>query len=103
MYILATTIFILLFFLFGSTIIKLFSSYLSNDYQKGNIWFISLLIINITIILFLYFYNNYITTQVGLKGNPGDAGNKGNDGDVCIIADPKCIYYEQYNKIPLLT
>jgi hypothetical protein len=103
MYILVITIFILIFFLFGTTIIKLFASYSSNDYQKGNIWFISLLIINITIILFLYFYNNYITKQVGLKGNPGVAGNKGNDGDVCIIADPKCIYYEKYIKIPIPT
>ena len=79
------------------------SSYTSNNTQIGNIWFISLLIINITIILFLYLYNNYITNQVGLKGNPGSAGFIGGNGDVCIITDPKCIYYKDYSKTPTLT
>jgi hypothetical protein len=103
MYILVITILVLIIYLFGNAIFKLFTSYSSNDYLKGNIWFVSLLIINITIIIFLYLYNNYIINQVGLKGNPGSAGFIGGDGDVCIISDPKCIYYEQYNRIPIPT
>ena len=103
MYILIVTVLGLIIFLFGSTIFKLFTSYLSNDYQKGNIWFISLLIINITVIIFLYMYNYYISNRVGLKGNAGIRGYIGNDGSTCIVTDDKTIYYKHYNKSPLLT
>jgi hypothetical protein len=103
MYILITTIIVLISYLFGSTIFKIFTSYSSNDLQTGNIWFVSLLIINITVIIFLYLYTNYIPNQIGLKGNPGYAGYKGKDGNDCIITDPKSIYYEEYTKIPMNT
>jgi hypothetical protein len=103
MYILSITILVLISYLFGSTIFKLFTSYSSNEYQKGNIWFISLLIINITVIIFLFVYTNYISNQIGSKGIPGSAGTSGCDGDDCIIKDPKSKHYEHYNKVPMTT
>ena len=103
MYIIIVTIFILVFILFGSTLIKLFTSYSSNTSQKGNVWFISLLIINIFIILFLYGYNYYISNLPGKKGGDGSIGNSGSNGLNCIMTDPKTIYYKNYNNAPLLT
>jgi len=103
MYILVITILVLITYLFGSTIFKLSTSYASNDYQKGNIWFVSLLIINITVIIFLYLYTKYISNQVGVKGNYGPIGNIGNKGTDCAIPDPKNTYYEEYNKISIPT
>lgn len=102
MYIVIVTIFILVFVLFGSTIVKLLTSYSSNS-QKGNVWFISLLIINIFIILFLYGYNYYISNLPGKKGGDGTIGNSGSNGLNCIMTDPKTIYYKNYNNAPLLT
>ena len=103
MYILIATILGLTIFLFGSTIVKLFTSYTTNDYQKGNIWFMSLLIINIIVIIFLYMYNYYISNQIGKKGNDGPSGNKGIEGTPCYFDDPKSIYYIEYIKTPILT
>jgi len=103
MYILIITILILILYLFGSTIVKLFTSYSTHDYQKGNVWFMSLLIINISVIGFLYIYNNYISNLTGQKGNSGKPGYIGNDGVDCIVPDPKTIYYKQYVKSPSFT
>jgi len=103
MYVLIGTVLGLIIFLFGSTIVKLFTSYSTNDYQKGNIWFMSLLIINIILIIFLYMYNYYISNQVGKKGNDGPPGNIGSDGGGCCITDPKQTYYRKYTNLPLPT
>jgi hypothetical protein len=103
MYILIGTVFGLIIFLFGSTIVKLFILYAPNDYQKGNIWFMSLLIINIIVIVFIYIYNYYISNKIGLKGNDGPSGNIGSSGEGCCITDPKQTYYKQYTILPVPT
>ena len=103
MYIIIITTFILIFILFGTTLIKIFTSYSSNTSQKGNIWFVSLLIINIFIIFFLYGYNYYITNLAGKEGNIGPAGSVGNKGLDCIIKDPNTMYYITYNNRPAFT
>jgi heme/copper-type cytochrome/quinol oxidase subunit 2 len=103
MYVIIITIFVLIFILFGNTLIKLYTSYSSNTSQKGNVWFASLLIINIIIILFLYLYNYYITNREGKEGNIGSPGTVGSNGLNCIMKDPKNAYYITYNNTPTFT
>jgi len=56
----------------------------------GNLWFICLLIINLSLILFIYiFYYNKINTP-GDNGNYGDKGYEGEIGEPCYIKDSSC-------------
>ena len=100
MYIVIITVIVLIIFLFGSTMFKLFTSYSSNDYQKGNIWFISLLVINIIVIIFLCMYNYHISNKVGLQGNFGPTGQAGSAGVPCYVGESKNKFYKQYTKTP---
>ncbi len=59
----------------------------------GNIWFIALLVINLTIILFIYlFYKNKIS-DIGRLGIDGPQGLPGEEGDMCMIKS-QCHTYE---------
>jgi len=88
-YIIYSTIIILLIVFFADTIFTLIKNYTSSDINKnfkiGNIWFISLLIINITIISFICIFYYYKSTNSGKIGNTGDIGYNGIQGDQCVI------------------
>jgi len=91
MYIILGTMIVLIIYLFGTTIFSILKTYSSTgnpSFRTGNLWFISLLIINITIILFLYIFYNYKLQTVGKQGSTGNKGNTGLQGDECIITFP---------------
>ena len=80
MYIVFGTFIILIIYLFGSTIVKIFKSYATQSNigsQIGNLWFVALLIINIIIVCFIYSYYYY---KISLAGNTGPAGSVGLNG-----------------------
>ena len=68
--------------------LKTYSTTSNPSFRTGNIWFIALLIINITIITFLYMFFNYKLQTVGKQGSTGNKGNTGLQGDECIITFP---------------
>ncbi len=95
MYIFYGALLICIFVFFWQVIYNVVITYSSNATKSaqsliGNLWFICLLIINITIILFIYlFYNNKITTpgKAGIDGNVGFAGLQ---GEPCDIKNQYC-------------
>jgi hypothetical protein len=100
MYIIFGTIIILVLFLFGSTLYNMLTNYTSQSSSKtGNIWFSSLLIVNITLIIFIYSFYYYKSTIVGKDGISGERGFSGKFGENCIITMPNEKYYVEYNKI----
>jgi hypothetical protein len=102
MYLIFATVLILIIFFFGSTIMSMIKTYTTNPNPKfllGNLWFIGLLIINITIIIFIYAFYKYKSSIEGKIGPSGDKGFKGYDGDACKITIPNCNSFEKYSKI----
>lgn len=101
-YIIYSTIVILLILFFGDTIFTLIKTYTSSDINKsfkiGNIWFISLLLINITIVSFICIFYYYKSTNTGKIGNAGDAGFTGLPGEQTIIP-LKCNQYVTPQKL----
>ena len=97
MYILFGAILFVIILLFGSTLFKLITSNTPMNYQSGTIWFVSLLLINIIIVSFLYYYTNYKANIAGDKGKPGPAGISGRNGEDCKILEEKCINYIPLN------
>jgi len=97
MYILFGAILFVIIILFGSTLLKLITSNTPMNYQSGTIWFVSLLLINIIIVSFLFYYTNYKANLPGDKGIPGPIGIKGGKGGDCKFSDPKCEYYVPIN------
>jgi len=95
MYIIIASFFIVIFIFFWQTIYNVISAYASNSLKSsnsiiGNMWFISLLIINLSLIIFIYvFYYNKINTP-GDSGNYGDKGFQGEIGKPCYIKDSSC-------------
>lgn len=102
MYIIFACIIILILFLFGNTIlymVKTFTSHANPKFQIGNLWFIGLLIINITLIIFIYSFYYYKSNTIGKDGPSGDKGFTGKDGEGCIITLPNNNNYVNYSKI----
>ena len=100
MYIIFGSIVIMIIILFGSSILSMIKSNISNstpNVKMGNIWFATLLIINITIVIFIYVFYYYKSLNMGKNGPTGDKGFPGKNGEMCII--PNCDYYAPYNKM----
>ena len=102
MYIIFGTVIVLVIILFGSSIFSMIKSYTSTpnpSLKIGNIWFISLLIINLTIITFIYTFYYYKSTEIGKMGGPGNKGNTGLPGNDCVFTIPNSINYADYNRM----
>ena len=90
MYLIFSTVLIIVIFFFGNTIISLIKSYSTNtnsNIKFCSFWFISLLIINIILIVFIYAFYYYKIDTIGQKGLTGNKGFAGLDGEECIITD----------------
>ena len=95
MYIIIVSLLIIIFILFWQTIYTVISAYASNSIKSsnsmiGNMWFICLFIINLSLILFIYFYYDYKLKTPGDIGNFGDKGFDGELGEPCYIKDNSC-------------
>ena len=100
MYLIFGTVIVLLIFFFGNTvfsIIKTFATNTNPSVSIGNIWFVGLLIINITIIIFIYTFYYYKSTSIGKDGPTGDKGFTGYIGEPCTIPINNCDFYAPYN------
>ena len=92
------TLLVCLVVLFWQSLYIIIKAYASNSLTSknmyiGNIWFISLLIINIAIIIFIYLFYKHKISNIGLVGIDGPRGLPGEDGDVCMIK-AQCNNYE---------
>lgn len=78
-----------------TVVFNLLDNYKDN-YKTGIIWFTTLMIFNIMIILFVQYSNYYIKTyiNIGTVGQGGTIGSKGIKGDDFI----ECIKEEKENK-----
>ena len=90
MYIFYITLLVCVFVLFWQTIYTIVKAYSdkalnSSNMYIGNIWFICLLIINITIIFFIYLFYKYKILNIGREGIDGPKGLQGEDGELCMI------------------
>ena len=90
MYIIYLSLICCILVFFAQTIYTLITAYSSktlNDKTQviGNIWFICLLLINITILTFIYLYYNAKITNIGASGIDGPPGLRGEDGNLCMI------------------
>ena len=98
MYIIFASIIIMIIILFGSSILSMIISNVSNstpNVKMGNIWFGILLIINISVVIFIYVFYYYKTSNIGKIGPTGDKGFEGIKGETCMISN--CDYYAPYN------
>jgi len=100
MYIIFGSIVIMIIILFGTSIISMIKSNVTNstpNVKMGNIWFVTLLIINICVVIFIYVFYYYKTLNIGKIGPTGDKGFPGKKGETCMF--PNCDYYATYNKM----
>jgi len=89
-----TSVLLLVVIYFATTIFTVISSVTTNVDNKvsiGSKWFIGLLIMNITLIVFTCLFFYYKTRTDGDKGATGLVGFGGQIGDGCIIAEPNGI------------
>jgi hypothetical protein len=98
LYILPTTIFVLIVFFFWDSIISILNTYILNPnpiFQLGSTWFLSLLFINVIMIFFIiiFYYNK--SSQVGIKGIDGDRGFPGQEGEPCKFRDDPPLHYTE--------
>ncbi len=104
MYLIFTTLIIIVIVLFWSTIMSMIKQYTtysnsSTGFKLGSTWFIGLFIINIIIVCFLYIFTYFKQNEAGKLGNIGDVGRNGLPGDACVIKEPNSQYYEPYNQM----
>ena len=90
MFIILVSVIAIIFILFWQTIFSVVSSYGSNATKSsqsfiGNIWFISLLVINITIVIFILVFYYYKSNEKGKNGLDGNKGFKGQSGEPCYM------------------
>lgn len=95
MYVFYVTVIVLIFIFFWQTIYTVISSYYSNATKSqksivGNLWFICLLIINLSLVIFIYVFYYYTSIKTGEAGLNGDKGYKGLDGEPCFMKDENC-------------
>ena len=93
MYIIITTIFIILIVLFWDTLIILLKTLNSKNLNNGYVWFGCLLAINVIIISFIIGFYYHKKNSVGKSGSDGIKGFSGVDGEQCNFALP-CINKE---------
>jgi len=92
MYLIFGTIIVLTIVFFFDTIFSIIKSNVkattnstSSKTEIGNMWFVSLIIINLVLIIFTCAFYYYKSQTNGEVGPPGDKGNKGYEGDYCVI------------------
>ena len=85
MIIIITSIFLVLALLFWSTIQTAVKTIFNSNLDNGYLWFFSLLIINIIVLITLVVYYNYLMTTPGKQGMQGDAGFPGQPGEQCTF------------------
>lgn len=95
MYIFYITLIVLIFVFLWQTIYTVISAYYSNASKSqksivGNLWFICLLIINLSLVIFIYLFYYYTSIEPGEDGLDGNRGFKGLDGEPCSIKDENC-------------
>lgn len=91
MYIIFATVVVLSIVLFGSSVLSMVKTYTTSStpsFKIGNMWFISLFIVNFSLILFIYAFYYYKSATVGKLGPTGDKGFPGYSGNNCIISSP---------------
>ena len=98
MYVFYVTVLVLIFIFFWQTIYTVISSHYSNATKSkksivGNLWFICLLIINLSLVIFIYVFYYYTSLEPGKNGLDGDKGYKGLDGEPCFMKDENCKKY----------
>ena len=98
MYIFYITLIVCVFVLFWQTFYTIIKAYTSNALNSknmyiGNVWFFSLLIINLTIIFFIYLFYKYKISDIGRLGIDGPQGFPGEEGDMCMFKQ-QCNTYE---------
>ena len=104
MYIILGTVIVIVIVIFWKSVYSLFSSHsigIIPTTQTGIIWFIALLIINITFVIFIYVFYYYKSSSIGKAGNQGEKGVPGLSGDGCIITFPQNQFYAPYNGFDL--
>jgi len=102
MFLIFSTIILLIIIMFGNTILSMISTYTTSSNPNlfiGNFWFVGLIIINIIIIIFIYSFYYYKSTSKGVNGSMGDKGFTGYEGEPCMITIPNSNYYVKYSKI----
>lgn len=100
MYLVFATVIVLIIYMFGSNIVKLIISNVENSSsttKMGNIWFAVLLIVNISIIIFIFTFYYSKINDAGILGASGYKGKAGIDGEPCMITIPNSIFYAPYN------
>ena len=95
MYIIIATLIIIIFIFFGQSIYNIISN-ISKTSIIGNLWFICLFIINLTIVIFIYIFYYYKSTTQGQKGLDGQKGYDGKQGEPCYIKSTNCINNDTY-------
>jgi len=91
MYIFYITLLVCVVVLFWQTIYTIITAYtskalnISKNMYIGNVWFVSLLIINIVIIFFIYLFYKYKISDIGKVGVDGPQGLPGEEGELCMI------------------
>jgi hypothetical protein len=98
MYIFYITLLICVFVLFWQSVYTIIKAYTSNSLNSknmyiGNVWFFSLLVVNLTIILFIYLFYKHKISNIGRLGIDGPQGLAGDDGELCMIKS-QCNSYE---------
>lgn len=95
MFLLLSVIIILIIVFFGHTLVNLLSSIntvgQSSKLNSGYLWFISLLILNVTILAFIigfYYYKINTPGKSGISGEFGIPGESGDDG----FATVSCVH-----------
>jgi heme/copper-type cytochrome/quinol oxidase subunit 2 len=100
MYIIFGSVIVMVIILFGGSIFSMVKTYTTNpnpSFKIGNMWFITLLAINIILIIFIYKFYELKTQEVGKDGAIGDKGNTGKSGKDCIITVANTNNYAGYN------
>ena len=90
MYIIAAALLLIIAIYFGATIFTVISSLSSSSSSNnkvgiGSMWFVSLLILNLTLITFTCLFYYYTSRSEGIKGSSGKKGFDGQPGDGCTI------------------
>lgn len=85
MFLIATVIIILLIVFFWNTIYTMLKYLATGKSTNAIIWFVSLLILNIIILVFILVFYYYKSNTPGKDGMAGDTGFPGYDGDGGII------------------